>query len=214
MLFDNNSDTTRILPPLPAPEYEGIRVLLASGSPRRRQLLGMIVPQFDILKLTDVKEEYPSSLPAAEVPAFLSQLKADAYTGSLRQNELMITADTIVISQGSILGKPRSRQEAIDMLRRLSDSTHTVVTGVTLSSLSGKRSDTFSVSTDVRFARLSPENIERYVDVFRPFDKAGAYGVQEWIGAIGISRIEGSFYNVMGLPLHVLYEHLTTFFKP
>ncbi len=210
MLFDNDCP---VLPPLPDPEYADIRVLLASASPRRRQLLGMIVPHFETVRLSDVKEEYPASLPPEEVPAFLSRLKADAYVDRLRDNDLMITADTIVIAAGIILGKPSGRDEAIEMLRLLSDSTHTVVTGVTLSSLSGKRSDTFSVSTDVHFARLPQERIENYVDRYRPFDKAGAYGVQEWIGAMGISRIEGSFYNVMGLPLHVLYDHLASFFQ-
>ena len=147
MLFDNDCP---VLPPLPAPEYADIRVLLASASPRRRQLLGMIVPHFETVRLSDVKEEYPASLPPEEVPAFLSRLKADAYVDRLRDNDLMITADTIVIAAGIILGKPSGRNEAIEMLRLLSDSTHTVVTGVTLSSLSGKRSDTFSVSPACR----------------------------------------------------------------
>lgn len=132
MLFDNDCP---VLPPLPAPEYADIRVLLASASPRRRQLLGMIVPHFETVRLSDVKEEYPASLPPEEVPAFLSRLKADAYVDRLRDNDLMITADTIVIAAGIILGKPSGRDEAIEMLRLLSDSTHTVVTGVTLSSL-------------------------------------------------------------------------------
>ena len=208
MLFDNDCS---VLPPLPAPEYADIRVLLASASPRRRQLLGMIVPHFETVRLTDVKEEFPASLPPEEVPAFLSRLKADAYVDRMRDNDLMITADTIVIAGGRILGKPSGRDEAIEMLRLLSDSPHTVVTGVTLSSLAGKRSDTFSVSTDVHFARLPQERIENYVDRYRPFDKAGAYGIQEWIGYVAIERIEGSFYNVMGLPVQKLYTALNDF---
>lgn len=199
--------------PLPAPELQNIKILLASNSPRRRELLGLILPQFDIAPSRLAKEEYPATLPAESVPAFLSQQKAEAHAPFLHPDEIIITADTVVILDGKILGKPHSHADAVAMLSALSGSTHTVVTGVTLTSLQGKRRDTFSVSTSVHFAAMSRESIEEYVERFKPFDKAGAYGIQEWIGAAFIEGIDGCYYNVMGLPLHALYNHLSTFMK-
>lgn len=199
--------------PLPAPELQNIKILLASNSPRRRELMGLILPQFDIAPSRLAKEEYPATLAAESVPAFLSQQKAEAYAPFLHPDEIIITADTVVILDGKILGKPRSHADAVAMLSALSGSTHTVVTGVTLTSLQGKRRDTFSVSTLVHFAAMSHESIEEYVERFKPFDKAGAYGIQEWIGAAFIEGIDGCYYNVMGLPLHALYNHLSTFMK-
>lgn len=201
------------LPPLPSPELQNIKILLASNSPRRRELLGLILPQFDIAPSRLAKEEFPAALAAESVPAFLSQQKAEAYAPFLLPDEIIITADTVVILNGRILGKPHSHAEAVAMLSALSGSTHTVVTGVTLTSLQGKRSDTFSVSTRVHFAAMSRENIEEYIERFKPFDKAGAYGIQEWIGAAFIEGIDGCYYNVMGLPLNALYNHLSTFMK-
>ncbi len=198
-----------ILPPLPSEKLAGIKILLASGSPRRRELLGMIVPEFEIAPGRDIDESYPSDMAPEEVPAYLSRLKAKAYADILEPGELIITADTIVICEGAILGKPRSRDAAVDMLRMLSGRTHTVVTGVTLSSTD--RSETFAEHTQVHFAELADSQIEEYVDLYRPYDKAGAYGIQEWIGATGISGINGCFYNVMGLPLAALYRHLCSF---
>lgn len=206
------SEHPLVLPPLPSEAYENINVLLASNSPRRRELLGLILPSFKVAQPRDVNEIYPSTLDAVDVPAYLSQLKADAYMPVLTDNELIITADTVVISEGDILGKPANAEHAVEMLRRLQGKSHTVVTGVTLRSLAGKKSDTFSESTKVTFGPLTDEEISRYIEIYRPFDKAGAYGIQEWIGAAAIAGIEGCFYNVMGLPLHALYSHLKAFF--
>lgn len=202
-----------IQPPLPAPEYADVRVLLASASPRRRELLGLIVPEFAIASGIDVDETYPADMPAEQVPVFLSQLKAGAYATTLTPGELIITADTVVIIDGKILGKPHDRDAAIAMIEQLSGRTHTVVTGVTLTALDGHRRDSFSARTDVTFAPLTKAQIEEYVDRYMPLDKAGAYGIQEWIGAAAIERIDGSFYNVMGLPLHILYNHLRDFYR-
>lgn len=209
----NPGEKQAVRPPYPSEEYKDIKVLLASNSPRRRELLGLVVPEFSIAAARDVDETYPDTLEAHSVPAYLSALKASAYKDLLEPGELIITADTVVLLDGEILGKPHSRQGAIEMLERLSGRTHTVVTGVTLTSLSGKRTDTFSEETRVSFGTLERKEIEEYVDRFRPFDKAGAYGIQEWVGAAAIKGIDGCFYNVMGLPLHTLYEHLKTFFR-
>lgn len=200
-------------PPLPSPDLRNIRILLASNSPRRRELLCLILPQFEIAPSRLAKEEYPATLAAESVPAFLSQQKAEAYAPFLQPDEIIITADTVVILDGKILGKPHSHADAVAMLSALSGSIHTVVTGVTLTSLQGKRRDTFSVSTRVHFAPMGRENIEEYIERFKPFDKAGAYGIQEWIGAAFIEGIDGCYYNVMGLPLNALYNHLSTFMK-
>ncbi len=182
-------------------------IILASASPRRRELLKMITPDFDIASGIEVDETYPNTLPAEEVPVFLSQLKARAYRCRLAtDHDILITADTVVIIDGDILGKPASRDEAISMLTRLSGRTHHVVTGVTLTTL--HKSESFSQLTQVHFDNISSADIEHYVDNYRPYDKAGAYGIQEWIGAAAISGIEGSFYNVMGLPVHALHQHL------
>jgi len=185
------------------------KILLASGSPRRRELLRLIVPEFDIARTRNVEESYPSGLPALEVAPFLSGLKAEAYSHDLVTGEIIITADTVVILDGRILGKPCDENQAVKMLRSLSGRTHHVVTGVTITSLRG--SETFSEVTEVTFAHLSDREIELYVNNFHPMDKAGAYGIQEWIGCIGITSIKGCYYNVMGLPLHTLYRHLKDF---
>lgn len=180
-----------------------MKILLASKSPRRQELIKMLEIPFSTVTVGDVEEVYPSDLPAEDVPAYLSRLKASAYTGPLAENEILVTADTIVLLDNEILGKPADEAEAMAMLTRLSDRMHRVITGVTVSSAKGSK--TFSVSTDVYFAPLSSEQIDFYVSHFHPLDKAGAYGIQEWIGAVGIRRIDGSFYNVMGLPVHQLY---------
>lgn len=185
------------------------RILLASNSPRRKELLGIIEPDFEIAKMHDIDESYPDGLAAEEIPPYLSRLKSEAFKEQLKSDEIIITADTMVICDGKVLGKPHSRKDAIDMLTNLSYKTHQVVTGVTLTSK--EKTFTFSETTDVTFDRLTEEEINRYVDTFKPYDKAGAYGIQEWIGCIGISGIKGSFYNVMGLPLHSLYRALENF---
>ncbi len=208
--IDFNSATVRGCVPYICGEMANMKILLASNSPRRRELLGLIVPEFEIAEPREVDETYPPSMPAHEVPVYLSQLKAGAYAAGIADNELIITADTVVIDRAEILGKPHGRSQAIDMLRQLSGHTHAVVTGVTLTAK--ERSRSFAETTEVTFRDLTGKEIEDYVDIFRPFDKAGAYGIQEWIGAIAISGINGCFYNVMGLPLHALYMHLRDFF--
>lgn len=184
-------------------------ILLASKSPRRRELLTQLRLPFKVVTIGGIDESYPESLPAEEVPLYLANLKADAYLKMLRDNELIITADTLVILENRIMGKPAGREEAIEMLTALSGKTHHVVSGVSLTSR--ERRTSFTVKTDVTFAALTPEEIEYYVDNFLPFDKAGAYGIQEWIGCVAVEKIEGSFYNVMGLPVHQLYKELERF---
>lgn len=184
-------------------------ILLASNSPRRRELLSELGIKFKVCALDGIDESYPPETPAEEVALIISKIKAQAYHKLITSNQLIITADTVVICGNNVLGKPHSEAEAINMLHQLSGTTHKVVTGVTI--LTAERTSSFKVNTNVQFAILTDEEIEFYVKRFRPFDKAGAYGIQEWIGCIGISHISGSFYNVMGLPLHRLYTELKTF---
>lgn len=183
-------------------------IFLASKSPRRRELLKMLRVKFNTVTI-GIKEEYPSTLPPEEVPEYLSRVKADAYRSRLLPGQLVITADTVVISDGEVMGKPSDRKEAMEMLRKLSGKTHKVVTGVSI--VTGEKTRTFRAETLVTFDTISPDDIEYYVEMYSPLDKAGAYGIQEWIGAVGISEIRGSFYNVMGLPLHKLYKELKNF---
>jgi len=185
------------------------KILLASNSPRRRELIGMIVPQFGIAPAREVAETYPADLPAEKVAPYLSQLKAGAYVDCLVDNEIIVTADTVVIVDGEILGKPVSELQACEMLSLLSGRKHLVVTGVTLTST--RRTVTFAETTEVTFGTLTDAEIRSYVEQYMPLDKAGAYGIQEWVGAVGISAINGCFYNVMGLPLHALYNALKNF---
>lgn len=185
------------------------KIILASGSPRRRELLGLVTDNFTVAPSRDIDESYPDTLAPDQVPVFLSQLKARGYDDLTADGSIVLTADTVVIVDEQILGKPAGRDEAIAMLRMLSGRAHRVVTGVTLHT--ADRSASFATTTTVHFAPLTDSEIEHYVDTYRPFDKAGAYGIQEWIGAIGITGIEGCFYNVMGLPLHDLYRHLKEF---
>ena len=189
------------------PRMQGVCIALASKSPRRRELLGMIFPEVRIAPVKDVEEIYPADLPAREVPQWLSRLKASAHQDVVQPGELLLTADTVVIVDGEILGKPRDESDACAMLQHLSGKVHTVVTGVTLSDSTG-RMVSFSDTTDVEMTDLTNDEIEAYVATYKPLDKAGAYGIQEWIGGIGIKAIHGSFYNVMGLPLHAVYEHV------
>lgn len=185
------------------------KILLASKSPRRRELLQQIRLPFSVVSLGGIEEKYPEELPAHQIPQYLSNLKSDAFMKNMRDNELIITADTLVILDGSVLGKPKDHDEAVSMLRRLSGKTHQVITGVTISTL--EKRTTFSTETKVKFAELSDSDIEYYVDNFLPYDKAGAYGIQEWIGCVAVEAIEGSFYNVMGLPVHQLIKELRAF---
>lgn len=185
------------------------QVILASNSPRRKELLAGLGIAYEVRTLPDVDESYPSTLQGADIPLYISKVKADAYKAMLQPNELMITADTIVWMDGMVLGKPRDRFGAIEMLRRLSGNTHHVYTGVCITTPT--RQHSFSVGTEVRFANLSESEIVYYVDTYHPMDKAGAYGVQEWIGYVGVEHISGSYFNVMGLPVQRLYRELLDF---
>ena len=181
------------------------KLILASASPRRQQLMKDAGFTFEV-RLKNVEEKYPQELHLENVPEYLSKVKASAFREELKADEVLITADTVVCIHDRILGKPADRKEAISMLQELSGNRHLVVTGVSVTTRTEQLS--FSSRTDVFFKHLSYEEIEFYVDTYKPFDKAGAYGIQEWIGYIGIERIEGSFYNVMGLPIQRLYETL------
>ena len=185
------------------------RLLLASQSPRRRELIAGCGLPCELAPKYDCEEIYPEELAAEEVPLFLSQLKSRAFPTPLAANDILLTADTVVVLDGEVLGKPRDREDALRMLRRLSGRRHTVVSGVTFRT--PQRMHTFEVRTNVWFRTLTDEETAYYVDTFRPFDKAGAYGIQEWIGYAAIERIEGSFYNVMGLPIQKLYTELDKF---
>lgn len=185
------------------------QVLLASASPRRRELLSQLCIEFDIAPTIEIDESFPQSLAAIDVAPHLSQLKANAYKKLISTNQLIITADTVVINNDKILGKPASKQQAIEMLENLSGKTHNVITGVTITTAT--RQSTFSANTEVEFSTINKNEIRWYVEKFMPLDKAGAYGIQEWIGCIGVKNINGSYYNVMGLPLHKLYNELKSF---
>ena len=182
------------------------RLLLASASPRRRELLGSLGFDVEIVRLKDVDESYPLDLPPEEVSPYISRKKALAYGHDFAHGDVLVTADTVVINNGRVLGKPADAAEAADMLAALSGHTHRVVTGVTLTT--PRETVTFSETTEVDFAALSADEIDFYVENYSPLDKAGAYGIQEWIGYIGITGIRGDYYNVMGLPLRHLYEAL------
>ncbi|MDP3912698.1 MAG: Maf-like protein [Bacteroidota bacterium] len=183
-------------------------IILASKSPRRQQLLSDLGLKFSVQSM-DIPENFPEGLGMNEVPVYLAELKAEAFRPFLKNNQLVITADTIVWLDGKVLNKPTDYADGFRMLRDLSGKKHQVITGVCL--LSTEKKVSFYASTDVWFKELSDEEINYYLENFRPYDKAGAYGIQEWIGYIGINHIEGSFFNVMGLPIQSLYEHLKTF---
>tara|TARA_B110000467_G_C18118715_1_gene366634 strand:- start:75 stop:653 length:579 start_codon:yes stop_codon:yes gene_type:complete len=185
---------------------EKYQIILASNSPRRKELLQEIIPIFKV-ESKEVEEIYPNNLQGGEIATYLSQLKSKPFQPN--EKELIITADTIVILNGLILGKPKSPEEAINMLTLLSGKKHEIITGVTIRTKDKELS--FYDSTKVEFYELKPDEIEYYVKEYKPFDKAGAYGIQEWIGIIGIKKMEGDFYNVMGLPVHRVYRELNQF---
>ena len=182
------------------------KVILASNSPRRKELLSGLGIDYEVRTLPDVDESYPESLQGADIPLYISKEKADAYRALLQPGELMITADTIVWLDGRVLGKPKDREDALCMLRDMSGRTHEVFTGVCITTTDWQRS--FAAQTEVRFAQLTEEEITYYVDRYQPMDKAGSYGVQEWIGFIGVENISGSYFNIMGLPVQRLYREL------
>ncbi len=187
----------------------GRRLILASASPRRRQLLAGLDVEFEPARPFEVQERWPENLAPEQVPQYLSALKSESYPYELLSGDILLTADTVVVTEGRILGKPVSEEDACRMLSQLSGRTHKVITGVTLRDRAGRR--TFSAESSVRFRVLDAEEIEYYVRRYRPLDKAGSYGIQEWIGYAGIESIEGSFYNVMGLPVQRLYAELKEF---
>jgi len=180
-------------------------IILASQSPRRQELLrGLNIP-FEV-KLIEVDESYPRELVGVDIPMYLAEKKANAYESIMDEKTLLITADTIVWHEGKVFNKPIDKEEASMMLKALSGKTHQVITGVCISTLEKRK--TFHVISEVRFARLHAQEIEFYLNNYQPYDKAGAYGVQEWIGYIGVEYIEGSYFNVMGLPIQRLYGEL------
>ncbi len=181
-------------------------VILASKSPRRKELLAMLDIPFEIKVKDGIDESYPKDLPSLEVAEYLSRLKGKAYAADIKENEMVITADTIVILDDKIYGKPKDMMDAIDMLIQLQGRTHTVASGVCVATK--EKIVSFTTCTAVTFAPLSREEATWYVEKYRPLDKAGAYGIQEWIGCAAVAGIDGSFYNVMGLPVHQLYNVL------
>jgi septum formation protein len=189
--------------------FQSKNLILASESPRRQYLMKELGLDFEVLA-PNIKERYPDNLTPVEIAVYLAELKSDNFDASrFSENTILITADTIVSVEGQILGKPGNHGEAVCMLQKLSGRKHDVITAVCLKSR--YRQKTFHVLSSVYFKDLSLEEIDYYIENFRPFDKAGSYGVQEWIGYIGISKIEGSFFNIMGLPVKELYEELLLF---
>ena len=183
-------------------------LILASGSPRRQHFLKELGLDYEI-QLKEIEEKYPNHLKKEEITDFLAKLKASPFKGELNKNDILITADTIVWLNNKAIGKPKNRKDAISMLHQLSNKTHTVISSVCLTS--SKKQIVFHDFTFVQFNKLSNEEIEFYIDRYKPFDKAGSYGIQEWIGYIGIKKIEGSYFNVMGFPVHIFYRELLNF---
>lgn len=187
--------------------FDKYRLVLASGSPRRQQFFKDLDVEFEI-RLKEIDEVYPNHLKAEEITNYLSELKANAFDGELNDNELLITSDTIVWHNNQALGKPKNATDAFEMLQSMSGTTHEVITSVTFKSNSFI--DTIFENTKVTFAQLDDEEILYYIEKYKPFDKAGSYGIQEWIGLVAISKIEGSYTNVVGLPTEKVVQYLKT----
>ena len=188
---------------------EGKKIILASASPRRKELLSGLGMEFTIDTRNTFEEVAPQGLPYTAWPEYMAKGKSYGFHRELTDNEILITADTMVLCTDEIMGKPKDRTDAIRMLQKLQNNKHTVLTGVCIRTL--QKEVCFTASTDVYFDELSQEETELYIDTYKPYDKAGAYGVQEWIGYAGIKRIEGSYFNVMGLPVQMLYQRLKEF---
>lgn len=184
-------------------------IVLASNSPRRKELLQRMGVNFKVRTLFGIDESYPDSLRGEDIVCYISRNKAKAYQSSMAPNELLITADTIVYVDGEVMGKPENAEQAKEMLHKLSGKTHQVITGVTI--VTAKRTENFGVTSQVKFTNITDEEINFYVDNYLPFDKAGAYGIQEWIGIVAVEEIKGSYFNVVGLPVQRLYQKLKTF---
>lgn len=187
----------------------GRKIILASASPRRKELLGGLGVEFTIDTKNSFEEIAPEGLPYSQYPEYMAKGKSHGFHRDLLPSEILVTADTMVLCSDEIMGKPIDRADAIRMVQKLQNNRHSVLTGVCIRSL--EKEVCFTASTDVFFDELSQEEIEYYVDTYRPFDKAGAYGVQEWVGYAGIKRIEGSYFNVVGLPVQMLYQKLKEF---
>lgn len=192
-------------------KLENYNLILASASPRRRQLLADCGIKFTLADKFECDETFPATMPCCEVAQHISALKSNAYPNPLSEKDILLTADTVVIAENKILGKPANRAEAVEMLTLLSGRKHTVITGVTIRTATHTHS--FSVESSVYFRALTSEEMDYYIDTYKPFDKAGAYGIQEWIGYVAIEGIEGSFFNVMGLPVQRLYVELDLFIE-
>ncbi len=184
-------------------------IVLASNSPRRKELLQRMGVNFKVRTLFGIDESYPDSLCGEDIVRYISRNKAQAYRSSMAPNELLITADTIVYVEGEVMGKPKTAEQAKEMLHKLSGKSHQVITGVTI--VTADRTEDFGVTSQVKFAEITDEEINFYVDNYLPFDKAGAYGIQEWIGIVAVEEIKGSYFNVVGLPVQRLYQKLKTF---
>lgn len=183
-------------------------IILASGSPRRQQFFKDMDIPFSI-QLKEIEEVYPNHLKAEAITDYLAALKADAFEGTLQENDILVTSDTIVWLDGNALGKPKDRTDAVAMLQKLSNQTHEVITSVCLKSIA--KTEIFHCITKVTFTALTDEAIHYYLEKYEPFDKAGSYGIQDWIGLIGISKIEGSYTNVVGLPTELLFKKIITY---
>jgi septum formation protein len=192
-------------------KIKDFKLILATQSPRRHFLMKEAGFNFEIRVPEGVEEVYPENLTETEIPKYLAELKASWFEGKLNEKEIVITADTIVVLDNKVLGKPGSYDEAISMLRSLSGRPHDVVTGVCL--LSNNKKQSFSAFSKVWFRIFTEDEIKFYIDTYKPYDKAGSYGAQEWIGYIGIEHIEGSYFNVMGLPIQMVYKELERFIE-
>lgn len=186
--------------------FRNYHIILASNSPRRKELLSGLDLDYEVKVLPDIEESYPEGLTMEEIPRYIAAEKANAYKNIMNEHDLIITADTVVVLDSMVLGKPKDLDDACRMLKLLSGKTHQVITGVYLMTKEKNRS--FSVVTDVTFKELSDEEINYYVNKYHPLDKAGAYGIQEWIGYIGVTGLSGSYFNVMGLPVQRIYNEL------
>ena len=187
----------------------GKKIILASGSPRRKELLAGLCIDFEVDTRNSFEEVYSPDIPHEEIPEVLSIGKSNGFHRPLEKDEILITSDTLVLCEGEVMGKPGSREEAYEMLKMLSGQEHKVITAVSIRN--HERIVTFSDTSIVSFKSLTDNEIYFYIDTFKPFDKAGAYGIQEWIGYIGIERIEGSYFTIMGFPVHLVYKHLQDF---
>ena len=191
-----------------SPKLQEYKIILASGSPRRQQFFQDLGLDFDI-RLREIDEVYPHDLKTHEITDYLSELKAKAFEGNLAKHEILVTSDTIVWHENKALGKPKDAKHAIKMLQSLSNSTHQVITSVSFTTT--EKMTTLHDYTEVTFAKLTPEMIDFYVTNFKPFDKAGSYGIQDWIGLVGVKSIHGAYNNVKGLPTHLVFDYFKNF---